>query len=92
MMSAERLKILDEYAMTSRLFSDAVERLRHSTTDSERFICALAETGTARRACERWRKKLARHLVESLGRGSAVGAAEDSDRRAILLAPPGSKI
>jgi hypothetical protein len=69
MMSEERRVILDEYAATSRLFSDAVERLRHSAADSEGFIRALAETGTARRACERWRIQLDKHLAGPTAQG-----------------------
>ena len=55
MIDDERQKLLNEYAVSSRVFSDAVERLRYLNTDVERFISGLAETGTAHRACERSR-------------------------------------
>jgi hypothetical protein len=60
----ERLRLLTEYAATSRAFSDAVERLRPAAGDGEAFIRALEETGTARRACERSRIKLDKHLAQ----------------------------
>jgi hypothetical protein len=62
-MGEERQKLLNEYAATSRAFSDAVERLRRPDADVEAFICALAETGTAHRACEHSRIKLDKHLT-----------------------------
>ena len=52
MIDQERQKLLNDYAATSRMFSDAVDRLRFLNTDVERFILRLAETGTAHRACE----------------------------------------
>jgi hypothetical protein len=66
MISEERQKILDEYAATSRTFCDSVERLRQSGADGEAFIRALAETGTARRACERLRVQLDKHLARGV--------------------------
>ena len=63
MTSEERQKILDEYAATSRAFADAVERLRRPNTSVEAFIRALAETGTAHRACEHARIRLDKHLA-----------------------------
>jgi len=59
-----RQKLLNEYATTSRAFSDAVERLRQLDTDLEAFIRGLAAAGTAHRACERSRIKLDRHLAQ----------------------------
>jgi hypothetical protein len=53
-----KTKLLNEYATTSRAFSDAVQRLRRPDADVEAFIRALAETGTAHRACEHSRIKL----------------------------------
>jgi len=64
MVGEERQKLLDEYAVTSRAFADAVERLRHSNTDVEAFIRALAEAGTAHRACESSRIKLDKCLAQ----------------------------
>ena len=60
----ERQKLLNDYAATSRSFSDAVDRLRHLSADAEAFIRALDETGTARRACERSRIRLDKHLAQ----------------------------
>ena len=65
MVDQERQKLLNEYATSSRAFSDAVDRLRFLNTDVERFIVGLAETGTAHRACERSRLTLKRHLSQS---------------------------
>lgn len=56
-------KLLSDYATTSRAFSDAVERLRQLTVNTEPFISALAETGAAHRLCERSRIALDRHLA-----------------------------
>jgi len=66
-MSDERQKLLNEYAVTSRALSDAVERLRHVNADAEGFIRALAETGTAHRACQRSRMRLNKHLAQRGG-------------------------
>jgi len=63
-MASDRQELLDHYAATSRGFSDAVERLRHLNTDVEAFIRALAEVGTAHRACERSRVRLDKHLAQ----------------------------
>lgn len=62
-MASDRQELLDQYAATSRGFSDAVERLRHLDTDVEAFIRALAEVGTAHRACERARIRLDKDLA-----------------------------
>lgn len=62
MMGEERQKLLNDYAASSRAFADAVERLRHLNTDIEAFIRALAEAGTAHRACEQSRIRLDKHL------------------------------
>jgi hypothetical protein len=62
-MGVERQELLNEYAATSRAFSDAVERLRRPKADVEAFIRALADTGTAHRACEQSRIKLDKHLA-----------------------------
>jgi len=62
-MASDRQELLDQYAATARAFSDAVERLRH-LTETEAFIRALAEAGTAHRACERSRIRLDKHLVQ----------------------------
>lgn len=64
MIGEERQLLLNEYAATSRVFSDAVDRLRQVSTDVEAFIRALAETGTAHRACERSRIRLDKHLAQ----------------------------
>ncbi len=64
MIDQERQKLLNDYAATSRMFSDAVDRLRFLNTDVERFILGLSETGTAHRACERSRLTLKRHLAQ----------------------------
>jgi hypothetical protein len=61
--STERQKLLDDYAATSLKFSTMVQRLRVLQTDVEAFIQALAETGTAHRACERSRIRLSKHLA-----------------------------
>lgn len=66
-MTEERQKLLNEYAVTSRALSDAVERLRHVDADAEAFIRALAETGTAHRACQRSRIRLNKHLAQQGG-------------------------
>lgn len=63
-MVLDRQELLDQYAATSRAFSDAVERLRHPNNDVEAFICALDEVGTAYRACERSRITLDKHLAQ----------------------------
>ena len=65
MIDDERQKLLNEYAASSRVFSDAVERLRYLNTDVERFISGLAETGTAHRACERSRLILDKYLAQT---------------------------
>ena len=65
MIDEERQKLLNEYAASSRLFADAVERLRHLNTDVEPFIIGLAETGTAHRACERCRISLRKYLAQT---------------------------
>ena len=65
MIDDERQKLLNEYAVSSRVFSDAVERLRYLNTDVERFISGLAETGTAHRACERSRLSLKKYLAQT---------------------------
>jgi hypothetical protein len=62
-MGEERQKLLNEYAATSHAFADAVERLRRPNAELEAFIRALAETGTAHRASEHSRIKLAKHLA-----------------------------
>lgn len=59
-----RQKLLNEYAVTSRAFSDAVERLRKLDNDAEAFIRGLAEAGTSHRACERSRIKLDKYLAQ----------------------------
>ena len=64
MMGEERQKLLDDYAATSRAFSDAVERLRLPGTNVEAFIRALADAGTAHRKCERSRIRLDKHLAQ----------------------------
>jgi hypothetical protein len=64
MINIERQKLLNEYAVASRVFSDAVDRLRFLNTDVERFIVGLAEAGTAHRSCERSRLTLKRHLSQ----------------------------
>jgi hypothetical protein len=63
-MGEERQELLNQYAATCRAFSDAVERLRDLNTDVEGFIRALAEAGTAHRACERSRVRLDKHLAQ----------------------------
>ncbi len=64
MMISDRQELLDQYAATSRAFSDAVERLRHLNTDVEAFIRALDEVGRAHRACERSRIRLNKYLAQ----------------------------
>jgi hypothetical protein len=71
----QRQKLLNEYAATCRVFSDAVDRLRFLNTDVERFIRALAETGTAHRACERSRLTLKKHLAKASEVPIGLGAA-----------------
>jgi hypothetical protein len=61
--TTERQNLLDKYAATSLAFANAVERLRVVGSDTEAFIVALAQTGTARRACERSRLRLERQLA-----------------------------
>ena len=66
MIGEERQKLLNEYAATSRAFSDAVEELRRVNIEVEAFIRALDKAGTAHRACEHSRIKLNKHLVQRL--------------------------
>ncbi len=70
MTGEKRQKLLNEYAATSRAFADAVERLRRPDTEVEAFIRALAEAGTAHRACEQSRIKLDKYLAQ---RGAPPG-------------------
>ena len=70
---SERQELLNEYAATSRAFSDAVERLSHLTADGEAFIRALADAGTAHRTCERSRIKLDKHLRAVIPQLTAPG-------------------
>jgi hypothetical protein len=63
MRSRERQTLLDEYAAKSRAFADSVERLKDPGVDGEAFIRALADVGTRRRAAERARINLDRHLA-----------------------------
>lgn len=63
MVDTERQKLLDEYAATSRAFSDAVERLRGCNDDVESFIRALADAGSAHRAAEQSRIRLDKHMA-----------------------------
>jgi len=65
MMIEKRQELLNEYASTSRAFSDAVERLRDVNTDVEAFILALAEAGATHRACEQSRIRLDKNLASS---------------------------
>jgi hypothetical protein len=83
---SDRQEILDQYAATSRAFSDSVERLRHLSTDVEAFIRVLDEVGTAHRACERSRIRLNKQLAqltrvthpeEASGRRSSVRGSSD---------------
>jgi hypothetical protein len=60
--SGEREDVLNDYVATSIAFADSVTRLRDVQTDTEAFIHALEETGTAHRACERSRIRLSNHL------------------------------
>ena len=62
MGTTERQDLIDDYAATSLTFSAAVQRLRTVQTDVEKFIAALAEVGTAHRACERSRLRFSKHL------------------------------
>jgi hypothetical protein len=64
-MGIERQKLLKEYAETSKAFSNAVDRLQHVNSDTEAFIRALGEAGTAHRASERSRIRLDKHLAVS---------------------------
>jgi hypothetical protein len=66
MIGEEGQRLLNEYATKSREFSDAVNRLRSSVADAEVFMRALSEAGTARRACERSRIRLDKHLAGPL--------------------------
>ena len=63
-MPEERQKLLNEYAVTSRAFADAVERLRQQNIGGEAFIRSVAEAGTAHRACERSRVRLEKHVAQ----------------------------
>lgn len=63
-MHEQRQRLVDEYAATSRLFADAIERLRNIGADEEAFIRALADSGTAHRVCERTRIRLDKYLAE----------------------------
>jgi hypothetical protein len=94
-----KTKLLNEYATTSRAFSDAVQRLRRPDADVEAFIRALAETGTAHRACEHSRIKLDKTpdptwppaLTATLDGSPASDRASSLDRRrslTTLLNPP----
>jgi hypothetical protein len=76
-MVSDRQQLLDQYAATSRAFSDTVERLRHLNTDVEAFIRGLAEVGTAHRACERSRVRLDKHLAQP----KCVTGPEESSAR-----------
>jgi hypothetical protein len=60
--SGERGNLLEDYVATSLAFADSVTRLRDVQTDTEAFIHALDDTGTAHRACERSRIRLLKHL------------------------------
>lgn len=64
MIGDETQRLVNEYAATSRLFSDAVERLRLAGNDVEAFIRALDAAGTAHRACEQSRIRLNKHLAQ----------------------------
>jgi hypothetical protein len=59
----KRQSLLEEYVATSLAYATAVQRLRTLETDVEAFILALAEAGTAHRACERSRIRLSKHLT-----------------------------
>ena len=61
-INRERQNLLEDYVATSMAFAAAVQRLRTVQTNIEAFILALAETGTAHRACERSRIRLSKHL------------------------------
>ena len=62
-ISTKRQSLLDEYVATSLAYAAAVQRLCTLQTNTEAFIVALAETGTAHRACERSRIRLSKHLA-----------------------------
>jgi hypothetical protein len=62
-MDEQRQKLLNEYAADSQAFSDAVDRLRRLKNDTEAFIRALDEVGTAHRTCEHTRNRLKKHLA-----------------------------
>jgi hypothetical protein len=64
MTMSERLELLDDYAATSRAFSDAVERLRHLNANAEAFIQALDDAGRAHRTCERSRIRLYKQMAQ----------------------------
>ena len=66
-MREDRQQLLNEYAASSRKFSDAVCRLQYLSADPEPFIRALGEAGTAHRACEKSRIRLGNHLKETAG-------------------------
>ena len=85
-MVSDRQELLDQYAATSRAFSEAVERLRHLNAGVEAFIHNMDEVGTAHRACERSRIRLDKHLAqlkfvtgrdESSARRSSAGGSSD---------------
>lgn len=61
--STERQNLIEDYVATTLAFSTAVQRLRAVQTNVEAFIVALADTGTAHRACERTRIRLSKHLA-----------------------------
>ena len=69
----ERNDLLHEYAVLSRAFADAAERLYRADTDVELFIRTLDETGTARRACEKGWKRLNAMLTANSGRVGGNG-------------------
>lgn len=62
MIDEVRQDLLKKYAVTSRAFSDAVERL--TQVDGEAFIRGLDAAGTAHRASEQSRIKLHQHLTQ----------------------------
>ncbi len=67
MSTGERAVVLSTYALTSHMFAQAVERLcALDDRDVEAFIRALAEVGTAHRACERARVAVDKHLAHPL--------------------------
>jgi hypothetical protein len=67
-VTTERQNLLNDYVATSLAFATAVQRLRAVQTNMEAFILAMAETGTAHRACERSRIRLSKHLAGGSGR------------------------